>query len=99
MRREWNLKLKTPPSPGKAFSTDEKILMLEEAKRRQERSPSIYPALVLALNAGLRDKELRELRWAQIDMVAMDTVFEPESRSHVFASFTIEDGSPGPVRT
>ena len=36
---------------------------------------------------------------AQIDMVAMDTVFEPESRSHVFASFTIEDGSPGPVRT
>jgi alkaline phosphatase D len=35
---------------------------------------------------------------AQIDMVAMDTVFEPESRSRIFASFTIEDGSPGPVR-
>ena len=36
---------------------------------------------------------------AQADMVAMDTVFERESRSHVFASFTIEDGSPLPLRT
>jgi alkaline phosphatase D len=36
---------------------------------------------------------------AQADMVAMDTVFERESRSRVFASFTIEDGSPEPQRT
>jgi alkaline phosphatase D len=36
---------------------------------------------------------------AQVDMVAMDTVLERESRSKVFASFTIEDGSPRPART
>lgn len=63
------MQLKTTPSPGKAFPPDDKFLTPEEAKRRQGRSPSIYPALVLALNPGLRDKELCELRWEQIDMV------------------------------
>jgi len=29
----------------------------------------MYPALVVDLNCGLRDKELRELRWRQIDLV------------------------------
>ena len=29
----------------------------------------MYPALVVDLNCGLRDKELRELRWQQIDLV------------------------------
>jgi integrase len=29
----------------------------------------MYPALVVDLNCGLRDKELRELRWWQIDLV------------------------------
>jgi len=30
------------------------------------RSKNMYPALVLDLNCGLRDKELRELRWRRI---------------------------------
>jgi integrase len=30
-------------------------------------SPSIYPALVLALNCGMRDGEIKKLTWAQID--------------------------------
>src|ERR1039457_2707267 len=29
----------------------------------------MYPALVVDLNCGLRDKELRELRWQQIDLL------------------------------
>jgi integrase len=29
----------------------------------------MYPALVLDLNCGLRDKEFRELRWQQVDLV------------------------------
>jgi integrase len=35
---------------------------------KQGGSPSIYPALVLALNCGMRDAEIKNLRWAQIDL-------------------------------
>ena len=41
--------------------------MLAEAAKL--RSKNMYPALVIDLNCGLRDKELRELRWRQIDLV------------------------------
>jgi hypothetical protein len=67
LRREKAMKLPTPPSPGRAYSSDEKALMLAEAAKL--RSKNMYPALVLDLNCGLRDKELRELRWRQIDLV------------------------------
>ena len=67
LRREKSLKLKTPPSPGRAFTADEKARMLAEAHKL--RSKNIYPALVLDLNCGLRDKELRQLRWQQVDLV------------------------------
>ena len=36
--------------------------------RRSLRSKAIYPALVLALNCGLRDKELRQLQWGRIHL-------------------------------
>jgi integrase len=39
--------------------------MLQEA--RKARSPHIYLALTLALNAGMRDAEIKTLTWAQID--------------------------------
>jgi integrase len=67
LRRDKALKLQLPPSPGRAYSSDEKARMLEEAAKL--RSKNMYPALVLDLNCGLRDKELRELRWSQIDLV------------------------------
>ena len=67
LNREKSLKLKLPPSPGKAYTADEKARMLEEAAKL--RSRNMYPALVVDLNCGLRDKELRELRWQQIDLV------------------------------
>jgi integrase len=41
--------------------------MLEEAKKL--RTPQMHAALALDQNTGLRDKELREIRWEQIDLV------------------------------
>ena len=41
--------------------------MLEEAKKL--RTPQMYAAFALDLNTGLRDKELRQIRWAQIDLI------------------------------
>jgi integrase len=67
LRREKAMKLPTPPSPGRAYTADEKARMLVEAANL--RSKNMYPALVVDLNCGLRDKELRELRWRQIDLV------------------------------
>jgi integrase len=67
LKREKSLKLKMPPSPGRAFTADEKSRMLAEAAKL--RSKNILPALALDLNSGLRDKELRELRWQQVDLV------------------------------
>jgi len=43
-----------------------KALLYEQALKR--RSAAIYPALVLALNCGLRDKELRDLQWGRIHL-------------------------------
>lgn len=90
LKREKSLKLKVPPSPGKAFSIEEQERMLAvalastQAARlacerhargekpakgdKQGGSPSIYPALVLALNCGMRDSEIKNLTWSQIDL-------------------------------
>jgi integrase len=59
--------LALPPSPGRPYSADEKARMLEEAQKL--RTPQMHAALALDLNTGLRDKELREIRWEQIDLV------------------------------
>jgi integrase len=59
------LKLKVHTTVGKAFTPEEKDRMLEEA--RKARSPHIFPALSLALNAGMRDAEIKTLTWEQID--------------------------------
>jgi integrase len=79
LRRENALKLATPPSPGRAYTADEKARMLAEAAKL--RSKNIYPALVVDLNCGLRDKELRELRWKQIDLVDKKTLTVGKSKS------------------
>jgi integrase len=36
--------------------------------RTRPRSPHIYPAIMLALNAGIRDAALKQLTWAQVDL-------------------------------
>jgi integrase len=67
LRREKAMKLALPPSPGRAYTADEKARMLAEAAKL--RTPQMHAALALDLNTGLRDKELREIRWEQIDLV------------------------------
>jgi integrase len=66
MRRQKSLKLAVRSEVGRAYAADEKGLLYDEAKKR--RSKAIYPALVLTLNCGLRDKELRELQWGRIHL-------------------------------
>jgi integrase len=67
LRRDKALKLGLPPSPGRPYSSEEKARMLEEAQKL--RTPQLRAALALDLNTGLRDKELREIRWEQIDLI------------------------------
>jgi len=67
LRREKSLKLKLPPSPGRPYGSEEKARMLEESLKL--RTPQMSAALALDLNTGLRDKELRQIRWEQIDLI------------------------------
>ena len=65
LRKKKMLKLKVRQTVGKAYTPAEKDRMLEEA--RKARSPHIYLALTLALNAGMRDAEIKTLTWGQLD--------------------------------
>ncbi len=51
---------------GKAYTPEEKEALLAAAKAA--RSPAIYPALMLALHAGMRDAEIRGLQWVRMDL-------------------------------
>ncbi len=53
LKKKHLLKLKVRKTVGKAYTDHDKAKLLEAA--RSARSPHIYPALVLALNAGMRD--------------------------------------------
>ena len=64
LKKKKKLKLKVRNNIGKAYTEEEKERMLAQAANA--RSPHIYLALTLALNAGVRDAELRGLTWAQI---------------------------------
>jgi integrase len=66
LRRQKMLKLAVRQQVGKAFDPEEKIRLLEAAKAA--RSPAIYPALMLALNAGMRDSEIRGLQWGRVNL-------------------------------
>jgi integrase len=65
LRKKKLLKLKTRSNVGKAFGVEEKARLIEAAK--QAHSPHIYPALMLALYAGMRDAEIRTLTWRQLN--------------------------------
>ena len=65
MRKKKQLKLKVRNRVGKAYDLEEKERLLATA--RLARSPHIYPALMLALNTGMRGAEVKNLTWGQID--------------------------------
>jgi integrase len=67
LRRRKMLKLAVPRGPGKAYTPEEKTAMLAAAKAA--RSRAIYPALMLALNTGERDAEIRGLQWERVDLI------------------------------
>ncbi len=58
-------KLPVTEQPGKAYSGEENSALLAAA--RESKSRYIVLALIMAKNSGLRSKELRTLRWQQID--------------------------------
>jgi integrase len=66
LRRQKTLKLPVGKQVGKAYTPEEKGALLAAAKAA--RSPAIYPALMLALNAGMRDAEIRGLQWERMDL-------------------------------
>ena len=66
LKRARALKLSARGQIARAFTEDEKAKLLEAAKLR--RSPSIYPALMLALHVGMRDAEIRNLQWGRVDL-------------------------------
>lgn len=59
--------LRETEDPGKALTPDEVHRLLAAAKK--SRSLSLYPALVVLLNTGLRVSELRTLQWRQVDLL------------------------------
>jgi integrase len=52
---------------GRALSADEQYRVLTACKR--SRSRSLYPAVLTSIHTGLRNGELRNLRWRQIDLI------------------------------
>jgi integrase len=80
LRRQKMLKLAVGRQIGKAYSPEEKAALLTAAK--SARSPAIYPALMLALNAGMRDAEIRTLQWERMDLsTAILTVGESKTEA------------------
>jgi integrase len=67
LKSKKTLKLKLPKPVGKAYTPEEKAALVAAAQAA--RSPAIYPALMLALNTGMRDAEIRGLQWGRMDLV------------------------------
>ncbi len=52
---------------GRALNRDEEHRMLAAAKRSASRS--LYPAVLLSIHTGMRNGEMRLLRWRQVDLL------------------------------
>jgi integrase len=52
---------------GRALSRDEETRLLKACKA--SRSRSLFPAVLLSIHTGLRNQELRLIRWRQVDLL------------------------------
>lgn len=66
LKRQKSLKLKNRNNVAKVYSPEEKTSLTTEAQH--SKSPHIYPALMLAQNAGMRSAEIRTTQWKQVDL-------------------------------
>jgi len=66
LRKKKKLKLPTRRKIGKAYDADETHRMGQLS--RKSRSPHIYLALTMALNAGMRDAETKSLQWGRVHL-------------------------------
>jgi integrase len=59
--------LKEREDVGRALSPDEQVRILTAAQRSASRS--LYLAVLLSIHSGMRNQELRLLRWSQVDFL------------------------------
>jgi integrase len=52
---------------GRALTVDEETKLLEACRKSPQ--PSLYTAVVIFCNTGLRNAELRQARWSQVDFM------------------------------
>lgn len=78
--------LAVPDDIGKSLSPEEERKVLSACG--DSRSRSLFPAVTLALNTGMRYSELRLLRWNQVDL-AKRTVRVGKSKTEAGAGRTI----------
>ena len=67
LRKQKQLKLAVGKQIGKA-DREETESLIETA--RESKSPHVYPAVMLARNAALRDSEIKTLTWGRVDLKA-----------------------------
>lgn len=68
LKEKKQLKLAVAKQIGKAFDNEESHALEEKAKKSS--SPHMYPAYMLARNGGLRDTEIKTLKWPQLNFEA-----------------------------
>jgi integrase len=67
LRTRKQLKLKGNKRVGKAYTPEEKVVLIRAAKNAP-RSKAVYLATMFGLHAGMRDKEIRTLTWSSLDL-------------------------------
>jgi integrase len=79
LKKQKKLKLKVNKAVGKAYSDGEKAALIANATAAP-RSKAICMATMLALHAGMRDKEIRTLQWSRFSLeTRMVTVGESKT--------------------
>jgi integrase len=66
LKRQNALKIPVGPRTSQAYSPEAKAALLAAAATK--RSPSAYPALMLALHTGMRDAEVRNVQWKRMNL-------------------------------